>query len=523
MRLGAYAVERMESFLVDVSAEGVASSNGSGWSALNGIRHGMSSESDVFQEVVREVGLAVGGGGSHPVGEAEEATGVLGGTGAARILDSRAAAAGGDQIDSGKAVARQSAALALVPLVGKEAPGEGPWTLAAAATGAASEAPTTTDTTTEQPADDSRDLALDGAVIGLAPRGLEFTPPLGATGHDVHRRTVGGEDGATVVDAAAAQPWNAIRNRGDDSLAPPGLREEAGARIFRPVARGFAEAMDRADLPETDLRVQAVERFESVRVPSDLDRPAQPGHILEENGSKMQGATGQNHQADAVRFAPDPVAATEAVDSGGRQGDRGTSHESPANDREGRERAGMPEREAVVRSYQTGQEMSIEPLAPRTPSTSSLGATPSDHGREPALMRADTVPRQADGFGTSRGTQTVHAVQVNLDQEELGRLRVRVVLADSTVHTRVTTEYADLGQFLMDRREQLESALHASGLDVGQFKVHIDRQGSGQSADDWMTRSFGDESHQPRGRHEPMRPDADAPSVAEAHGLSVFA
>lgn len=508
----------MESFLVDISAEGVASSNGSGRTVLDEIRHGMISESDVFQTILRDLGQDVGGSGSIPVGEAEWTADRLDGTGAAWVLDSTIAAAG-----SGETSARQRAALAMVSQAGNESRGEEPWTLTAAATAPVSEAPTPAARTTEQPTDDSRDVAFDETAAGLVLPLLEFATFTAAGGHLVPRQTISSGDGTIVIDQTAAQPRDAVQNREHEGLPAPGLREEASARTLRPFIQSVAGLQDHAGQPGADLQVQAVDLSGSVRVPGDLDLQAQPGHVLEGNGSKVQGPAGQNHQVDGLGFAPDRVATTEAADSASRQGDGGTSHEPPAREHEGREFAGMPKNEAAVRSHSTGHGIPLEPLVPRTPSASSSGVTPSDQGLDPASMRADRTPQHADGFGASGGTKTVHAVQVNLDQEELGRLRVRVVLADSTVHTRVTTEYADLGQFLMDRRDHLESALHASGLDVGQFKVHIDRQGSGQSADDWMTRSFGDEFDRPRGRHEPMRADADATPVAEPHGLSVFA
>lgn len=507
----------MESFLVGVSADGVVPADGSGRTVLDGIRRGRISESDLFQTILRDLDQPVGDSGSVPVGGAGWTADLLDGTAGAWILEGGIAAAG-----SGDVSARPSAGLAVSPAAGKESRGEGSRTLIATATGPASEAPTLAERTTEQATDDPRDVAVDGRAAGLVPSTLEFAASTAAADSVALRQTLDGGNGTVVIDLARAQPPDAVRNRERGNAPPPDLREETGGQTLRPIAQGIAGPQDRAGQSGADLRIHAADLFGSVRIPGDLVRPAQPGHVMEGNGFKAQGAVGQNQQVDVGRFAADQ-GTTEAADRASRQGDSGTSHEPPAREPAEREFAGMLKREAAVRSPQTGHGMPLEPLVPGVPSASSSEATLSDHGPDPASMPADRTLQQAEDVGASGGTKTVHAVQVNLDQEELGRLRVRVVLADSTVHTRVTTEYADLGQFLMDRRDHLESVLQASGLDVGQFKVHIDRQGSGQSADDWMTRSFGDEFHRPREQHEPIRPDADAPSVAEPHGLSVFA
>jgi flagellar hook-length control protein FliK len=64
-------------------------------------------------------------------------------------------------------------------------------------------------------------------------------------------------------------------------------------------------------------------------------------------------------------------------------------------------------------------------------------------------------------------------------QTDLGRVNVRVAMAHDTVHAYLSTDRPDVGNALMNGQDRLQSALQASGLEMGQFRVHIDRQSAG--------------------------------------------
>ncbi len=81
--------------------------------------------------------------------------------------------------------------------------------------------------------------------------------------------------------------------------------------------------------------------------------------------------------------------------------------------------------------------------------------------------------------------QVIQSVHLEIHPADLGRIQLRVMLANQTVHTQVTTQHADVGQFLIARQGQLETALNTSGLDLGQFRVLVDRHGSGQGSQEW--------------------------------------
>ena len=62
-----------------------------------------------------------------------------------------------------------------------------------------------------------------------------------------------------------------------------------------------------------------------------------------------------------------------------------------------------------------------------------------------------------------------------------GRVNIRVAVNQDTVHAHFSSERNELGQYLVNGQDRLQSALNASGLDLGRFQVDIDRQSAGRS------------------------------------------
>ena len=107
---------------------------------------------------------------------------------------------------------------------------------------------------------------------------------------------------------------------------------------------------------------------------------------------------------------------------------------------------------------------------------------PSDPDREAPVLGGSEVKT---GGGGGTGGYNNFWLDPGSDVFEIdGKVR-SVMLANQTVHTQVTTQHADVGQFLIARQGQLETALNTSGLDLGQFRVLVDRHGSGQGSQDW--------------------------------------
>lgn len=121
---------------------------------------------------------------------------------------------------------------------------------------------------------------------------------------------------------------------------------------------------------------------------------------------------------------------------------------------------------------------------------------------------APPVPASRDA-GESPLSATARSVVFEVAQTELGRINVRVALANEVVHTYLSSDRAEVGQFLINGQERLQTALQANGLEMGQFRVDIDRQNAGRSFQQ------GPSQDQGRGWHHGS-PQGDEAQVFEA-------
>jgi hypothetical protein len=106
------------------------------------------------------------------------------------------------------------------------------------------------------------------------------------------------------------------------------------------------------------------------------------------------------------------------------------------------------------------------------PPTSPL-ASPSMSHVQPALSISD-ADQQSERFMT-------RSVVFNVAQPDMGHVNIRVAMMHDVVHTSLSTDRPDVGQFLINGQDRLQAALQANGLDMGQFRVDIDRQSAGRS------------------------------------------
>jgi hypothetical protein len=60
-------------------------------------------------------------------------------------------------------------------------------------------------------------------------------------------------------------------------------------------------------------------------------------------------------------------------------------------------------------------------------------------------------------------------------------VNIRVAMTIDVVHTHVSADRPEVGQFLISGQDRLQAAFQANGLDMGQFRVDIDRQSGGRS------------------------------------------
>ena len=73
------------------------------------------------------------------------------------------------------------------------------------------------------------------------------------------------------------------------------------------------------------------------------------------------------------------------------------------------------------------------------------------------------------------------SVVFNVAQPDIGQVNIRVALTNEIVHTHLSADRPEVGQFFINGQDRLQAAFQASGLDMGQFRVDIDRQGAGRS------------------------------------------
>ena len=64
---------------------------------------------------------------------------------------------------------------------------------------------------------------------------------------------------------------------------------------------------------------------------------------------------------------------------------------------------------------------------------------------------------------------------------DLGRIHIRVAMTNELVHAHLSSDRSEIGQFLINGQDRLQSALQSNGLEMGQFRVDIDRQSAGRS------------------------------------------
>ena len=142
--------------------------------------------------------------------------------------------------------------------------------------------------------------------------------------------------------------------------------------------------------------------------------------------------------------------------------------------------------------------------------TSSLPGTPA------ATLFASQTPSGSGVEDTARlaGTPAMRSVVVNVTQPDLGHVNIRVAMANDVVHTHFSSDRLEVGQFIVHGQDRLQAALQSSGLDMGQFRVDIDRQSGGRSfqqggspdhGQSWSQGSHGMGQESRQDQQDPMR------------------
>lgn len=141
------------------------------------------------------------------------------------------------------------------------------------------------------------------------------------------------------------------------------------------------------------------------------------------------------------------------------------------------------------------------------PSTTSFASQP-----QPAVPAHDTAEKSVHMMARS--------VVLDLARPDLGHVNIRVAMMNDVVHTHLSADRPEVGQFLINGQDRLQAAFQANGLDMGQFRVDIDRQSAGRSFHHGppheQGQTWNQDSHGMKWGQSPDRQDEQRMSL---HGL----
>ena len=151
----------------------------------------------------------------------------------------------------------------------------------------------------------------------------------------------------------------------------------------------------------------------------------------------------------------------------------------------------------------------------------SSGVTPAAD----QLKTAQALLGEAHAENVTSASGKAQVVHVELPSHDSGPLSVRISMTDQLVHTQFTTDRNELGALLFTRQDQLQQNLAKSGLELGQFQVHIDQQGRQEALPDRQSRrNGGGFEQQPAPQdHNQQAQDRDRPTHRPSRALSLFA
>lgn len=270
---------------------------------------------------------------------------------------------------------------------------------------------------------------------------------------------------------------------------PSPVMENQGARNFPPAAyvNGDVQFLNR---PSTVIQPSAIVQEEQGTQETALLGQSLPVPVIGESGGGGQDPFGADAQGagEGTFFESGPQESVMRGNQSPLFNDQFTSARQPQSSSQG-------EGSSVV-----------------TPTADNLKMTQ-------ALLGEDHSATMTSASGKA---QTVH---LELPSHDSGPLSVRISMTDQTVRTQFTTDRSDLGALLMGRQDQLQQNLTKSGLELGQFQVHIDQQGRQEAFPDRQSRRNGGASEQqPASQdHNQEAQDRERPNHRPSRALSLFA
>ncbi len=299
---------------------------------------------------------------------------------------------------------------------------------------------------------------------------------------------------------SSAQPTpNDLRNLQQEKPTFPITREE------EPPILSIDEAMNESIVQPNAQRSATREERNAVTAltAEQIQRPEDNRPVVMQQSVPSQETQGPKEDMASRQPSVAPIAWQEP-----------TSQEPES----GMEWSGRDHHERPSADQAVAQSTMPEASAPATPSHSTLMTNGIDHrvfSSAPSVKlpadtqpTAPTLPVQATDWMPGTSANQTKSMVLELSQADLGRVNIRVAVNQDTVHTHFSSERNELGQYLVNGQDRLQSALNASGLDLGKFQVDIDRQSAGRSFQE-PTSQGQSHGHTPQGEGRNSGPGRD--------------
>lgn len=135
--------------------------------------------------------------------------------------------------------------------------------------------------------------------------------------------------------------------------------------------------------------------------------------------------------------------------------------------------------------------------------TAEASGSTSDRTRAEAVR---TLPPQQEW--TELEANSPHpSIHLEVDPDDVGRVRLHVSLAGDRVYANVITEHAGVRDYLLSEQPRLQGGLSAQGLEIGGFQVAVEQQGRG-SDDNGQPSGPSNQNRVPVREHSPADPEA---------------
>ena len=299
----------------------------------------------------------------------------------------------------------------------------------------------------------------DGAPHGRPAH--EPDAPVIHTGGDSPRAQVVKLGSPMVADNAAPETANPVETRSVPLESQSGStlpQPEVMVRRISPASIGMERPDGKPEIPKTDPVIR--EGVSADRAaPAQLNWYTQSLRDAQDNGARMQWGFQQGQQSGfdgAERFSE--------LWSGQQ-----SLHHDPSEMKlpqamvSERQVSGGPPPESMMAGVQ-GRVGSSPPPPPTPPVVNQVQPSMPTHDAAESSVRFMT-----------------RSVVFDVARPDLGHVNIRVAMANDVVHTHLSADRLEVGQFLVNGQDRLQAAFQANGLDMGQFRVDIDRQSAGRS------------------------------------------